>query len=335
MGKLKIFVCYHNDKFPIFKSEVFEPLFCGKYFYPENTGLTCDDTGDNISDKNRLYSELTGHYYVFRNYLNNAPEEYIGFCHYRRIFDITRISETEQKMYVLKYENLKYLFDKSQKFDYSKLKGFDCIIPPRDYFYEGGKTSTYKVQLPPISCIEELNLCRKPNALNAMITSIEDLTPEFIPVMTRVFQKTYAHLYNIYIFKKDCLKDYLEWEFKIFDEIEKRTNNFNNGEYKREAGYLAEKFINIWLEYKKEKNPEFKIGYAPIYTYDIVKESIERFKFFHSIERYDLEIEVMEYLTSIIPEQASLYKILAQAYENAGELEKSRKALEKFSELSL
>lgn len=334
-NKLKIFVTYHNDKYPIFKSDIFQPIFCGKYFHNEPTDMLCDNTGDNISEKNRMYSENTGHYWVLKNYLDNAKEEYIGFCHYRRLFDITKISPTDEVgMYVLKYENLKYMFDNSQEYNYyNDLKNYDCIIPPKDYFYQGGKTGTYKANLPAISCIEEMDICRKPDVLDKMITSIEDLTPEFIPAMTRVFQKIYAHLYNIYILKKEYLKEYLEWEFKIFNEMEKRTNNWNNGEYKREAGYFAEKFINIWLEYKKEKNPNFRIGYAPVYTYDIIKESIERFKFFHSIHRYDLEIQVMEYLTTLIPNQASLYRILSQAYFNVEEYQKSYDTLMKFTEL--
>ena len=90
-NKLKIFVTYHNDKYPIFKSDVFEPIFCGKYFHNEPTELLCDNTGNNISNKNRMYSENTGHYWVLKNYLDNAKEEYIGFCHYRRLFDLTKI----------------------------------------------------------------------------------------------------------------------------------------------------------------------------------------------------------------------------------------------------
>lgn len=335
MSKLKIFVTYHNDNYPIFKNEVFEPIYCGKDLYDGETPMICDNTGDNISSKNRMYSENTAHYWVLKNYIDTAPEEYIGFCHYRRILDLTKISPSQDVgMYVLKYENLRYIFDKFKGDYYDNIKGYDCVVPPVDFYYEGGMTTTHTKNLPHITCIEELNITRKPDVLDAMITSIEELTPEFVPAMTRVFLKEYAHLYNIYILKKEHLKEYLEWKFKIFAEMEKRTNYWNNGEYKREAGYFAEKFINIWIEYKKEHDKSFKIGYCPVYTYDIVKESIERFKYFNSIGRYDLEIDVMEYLTKLIPEQASLYRILSQAYAKNGYGEKAYNALLKFSELS-
>ena len=42
-----------------------------------------DDTGDNISERNKRYCEMTGAYWVWKN----SCSEYIGFCHYRRRFE--------------------------------------------------------------------------------------------------------------------------------------------------------------------------------------------------------------------------------------------------------
>ena len=66
-NKLKIFVTYHNDKYPIFKSDVFEPIFCGKYFHNEPTELLCDNTGNNISNKN-IYSYKQICIFILKNY---------------------------------------------------------------------------------------------------------------------------------------------------------------------------------------------------------------------------------------------------------------------------
>ncbi len=48
-----------------------------------------DDTGDNISEKNKRYCEMTGAYWAWKN----TCSKYTGFCHYRRRFeDLTSIA---------------------------------------------------------------------------------------------------------------------------------------------------------------------------------------------------------------------------------------------------
>ena len=45
-------------------------------------GVLTDCEGENISEKNRQYCELTGLYWVWKH----AEEDYIGLVHYRRHF---------------------------------------------------------------------------------------------------------------------------------------------------------------------------------------------------------------------------------------------------------
>ena len=52
---------------------------------PLDLGYTKDNTGDNISDKNKQFCELTGLYWAWKN-LGEA--DYIGLAHYRRHFTV-------------------------------------------------------------------------------------------------------------------------------------------------------------------------------------------------------------------------------------------------------
>ena len=53
-----------------------------------------DNTGDNISKKNKYYSEYTFHYWVWKNYIDKLGDGWIGFCQYRKFWSqIDPISE--------------------------------------------------------------------------------------------------------------------------------------------------------------------------------------------------------------------------------------------------
>jgi len=43
-----------------------------------------DSDGVSISHLNKRFSELTGHYYIWKNHVPATANSKIGFCHYRR-----------------------------------------------------------------------------------------------------------------------------------------------------------------------------------------------------------------------------------------------------------
>ena len=60
-----------------------------------------DNTGDNISKLNSHYCELTAMYWAWKNMdkLNNP--DYIGFMHYRRLFNFNNRRTTRLKYLLL------------------------------------------------------------------------------------------------------------------------------------------------------------------------------------------------------------------------------------------
>ena len=60
---------------------VYMPIHVGKKG-KASIGLPGDDTGDNISDRNPAYCELTGVYWAWKN----LKADYVGLVHYRRYF---------------------------------------------------------------------------------------------------------------------------------------------------------------------------------------------------------------------------------------------------------
>ena len=85
MSKVKILVaCHKPDK--VYSNDVYIPIHVGRAvsrFKEEMSNMIGDDTGENISEKNPYYSELTAQYWAWKNM---HDVDYVGLCHYRRYF---------------------------------------------------------------------------------------------------------------------------------------------------------------------------------------------------------------------------------------------------------
>ena len=82
MNKLKIY-CVTNKKINFIDKSEYFPAWVGKEDPPKNY-LRCDEE-DNIFHKEKFYSELTFHYWYWKNLLNKeADDQWIGFCQKRR-----------------------------------------------------------------------------------------------------------------------------------------------------------------------------------------------------------------------------------------------------------
>ena len=78
---IEVYVVSHSkeDIENIKSDDIYVPLFVGRAG-EDNFGFLSDDSGDNISDKNSSYCELTGLYWAWKN----LDADYVGLAHYRR-----------------------------------------------------------------------------------------------------------------------------------------------------------------------------------------------------------------------------------------------------------
>ena len=82
MSSIRLFVCCHENK-SIAENPLLVPIQVGAALAQEHfSGFLYDDTGDNISERNRSYCELTAQYWAWKNY----KADFYGLFHYRRYF---------------------------------------------------------------------------------------------------------------------------------------------------------------------------------------------------------------------------------------------------------
>lgn len=102
---LIIYMATHNQKCSHIDDYII-PIQVGKALNDEQFEEVTDDTGINISHKNKNFCELTALYWMWKNTNHN----YIGLCHYRRRFDLGK----NQIISILKNQNI--ILPKVKKF---------------------------------------------------------------------------------------------------------------------------------------------------------------------------------------------------------------------------
>ena len=86
MKKAKIYcLCLEDNLLDNVKNLQYLPVGLGANNFSD--GWLTDNSGENISNKNPYYGEYTFHYWLWKNHLDNIPDdEWIGFCAYRRFW---------------------------------------------------------------------------------------------------------------------------------------------------------------------------------------------------------------------------------------------------------
>lgn len=242
-SKVKIFVGYYKPNF-IFKSEVYQPILTADVDWNPDNKLIKDNTGDNIADKNQYYGELSGHYWVWKNFLPKTNVEYIGFCHYRRFLDfgITPMDDVPFKPIELK--DFKKVFKKyTEDRILQSIEGYDIILPQEVEF----KSILYSQYLK----------WHPQKDMNLALNIIRDCYPEYVQTAKEVLGSNKMYICLNFIMKKELFNEYMEWIFGILTKLEKKTDWSQYVEYAqiRTPAFIAERFFNIWLAYVfKNKN---------------------------------------------------------------------------------
>ena len=217
---IKIIIASHKQYW-VPKDDVYLPLHVGKKG-KKNIGLIGDDTGDNISGKNSNYCELTGLYWAWKN----LEADYIGLVHYRRYFTHKDGHNNEdKKKYILQHNDWLNLLGKC-----------DIIVPKKRKYYIETNYSHYA------HAHNKFDLDKTRDV-------IKKSYPEYLDSFDQVMKQTSAHMFNMFVMKKDKFDVYCKWLFSILFELENRIDisSYNTAEA-RVFGYISELLLDVWLD---------------------------------------------------------------------------------------
>ena len=234
----KIIVCCHKDDIRV-DQEPYQPIQVGKALCDQNLGIVGDDTGDNISAKNRSYCELTGLYWAWKNL---KDVDVIGLCHYRRYFDFHN-----QSLSILPYTK----FSKEQfvKLDFSVP---DDIVDT----VNRGAVVAPRVMNNVGSLYDEYCICHISEDLRTLEAVVAEKSEQkYIDAFNKVMHLTHKPMcYNMFVMNWKDFDRYSTWLFGILEEVEKRIDITNYSPVqKRVFGYMAERLFNVWVAAEGKK----------------------------------------------------------------------------------
>jgi len=258
------------NHYKFIKNLGYTPVGLGENNFDEN--WFTDKSGDNISKKNKNYGEYTYHYWLWKNYMEQLDDRWIGFCQYRKFWSLKHhenkdISFNNLNELVLKgipkeldnYESIvgAPMYVNQWKIMKFLKKGFKIIIKkPLLIFDKNKRNLNFHFDL----MHGENNLS---NAINLLDNSNKSDFENFVNTEVSFNPQ------NMFICKsKLVLKRYYEDLFPWLQKCEKLFGfeNLKGFGKIRIYGFLAERFMSYWFQ----KNT--KCAVMPIIFYDIRKD---------------------------------------------------------------
>jgi hypothetical protein len=215
-------------------SDIYIPLHVGKEG-KSSIGYRGDDVGDTISLKNPTYCELTGLYWIWKN----LQADYTGIVHYRRYFTRQEVRSIPRKKQQILTQA-----------EWEKILLYHPIVVPdkRKYYIETNRSHYDHAHHPEGLVVTEQILKKK--------------YPVYELAFTTVMNRTWAHMFNMFVMRRDYFDDYCSWLFDILFTLENRLDiaTWNSSE-SRVFGYVGEILLDVWLEYHQYAYVEQNVSF--------------------------------------------------------------------------
>jgi hypothetical protein len=249
---IKIFISYHDEHYKI-KSKILKPIQTGcsnavKLF----SGMLRDDIGENISEKNNKYCELSAQYWVWKNYDKIQNPDYVGFMHYRRHFMFDNWTGNPDwcwlpkgNVYFVPNITPQYLTHISDEKIQKCLDDCDCIVlKPYDVkFLESENIRHQYSRLPE----------QDSKIFDEFIKVAKELHPDYMSEIEMIEHGSIQYLCNMFIMTKDLFFEYNKFCFSILEELDKRIDSSRMSESaSRFLGYIGEFCLSIFVFHLKK-----------------------------------------------------------------------------------
>jgi hypothetical protein len=227
MRKVQIFVAMHKPGARCLEDGVFVPIHVGRAEYvrrmmadgrsgldPDDpmADMIGDDTGENISEKNPSYCEMTAHYWIWKNVKDT---EYVGLCHYRRFFGVDVTEESIDSL----------------------MQDVDVILVEPSYYVDS--VFSYFAKFMGAENMTILSLVMKRRC------------PDFYETLEKICDGIKFYPFNMLLCRKPLFNEYCEWMFGILSECERYVKPAPYINARRALAYMAEMLTGVYFIHRQ------------------------------------------------------------------------------------
>ena len=128
-----------------------------------------------------------------------------------------------------------------------KLENTDIILPEKRKYYIENLYKHYEhtMYVEPLEETEKI---------------IKEKYPEYLEEFKKLHKRTSAHMFNMFIMKKEYFDNYCKWLFDILFELEKRCNPKEYDTFHaRYLGRISELLLDVWINTNNLQYKEIKV----------------------------------------------------------------------------
>ncbi|MFC3932050.1 DUF4422 domain-containing protein [Streptococcus dentapri] len=223
MKNIKLIVATHKKFVMPYDMTLYLPVHVGAAG-KSAIGYTPDNTGDNISELNPYYSELTGLYWAWKN----LDADYVGLVHYRRYFAKHRQGYREG------LDINQVILDQMDCEAY--LEDHDVIVPKKRKYYIETLYSHYAHTM-------------DGSHLDKLREIIQKSQPTYLEAFDQVMKQRSGYMFNMYLMSKENSDAYCTWLFPILEQLYQEIDTSRLTAFEaRLFGRVSEILFNVWLK---------------------------------------------------------------------------------------
>jgi len=220
-----------------------------------------DRSGDSICNLNHRFSELTGHYFIWKN----RPSSAVGFCHYRRFLvpdsfenwlDLSAdgTCDSPKSGAFATYDSgfrvsTTALCEKLSSTNYleelvGELETCDVLMPKSNKIQSGSFLNQYGLAHPLHPLLQLLaNLCEQNQSMGRRAVNFFS-------------NHDVAYWNNLYVMRWQEFDEFCEFQFKLLFQINEQIKDIDTTYQNRVCAFLSERLLNFWVWHRSMKVKE-------------------------------------------------------------------------------